>query len=160
MLLGIDPGVRKLWYALIENDLTIIESGILLQNKKWVTREDQFMRMEKIFDFFVKLLDTYDITSVAMEKLYFTDRNQSNAEFVYGIRWALWMLFSQQDIPLYEYTPNELKKWVTGNGRASKLLVQKTIQKIYYLEEMPQYDDAADALGLAWILTKIERWKH
>jgi len=67
------------------------------------------------------------------------------------------MLFSQQDIPLYEYTPNELKKWVTGNGRASKLLVQKTIQKIYYLEEMPQYDDAADALGLAWILTKIER---
>lgn len=64
------------------------------------------------------------------------------------------MLFRKHTLPLYEYTPNELKKWVTGNGRANKLLVQKTIQKIYSLEEMPQYDDAADALGLAWILSK------
>jgi len=70
------------------------------------------------------------------------------------------MLFFQHNIPLYEYTPNELKKRVTGNGKANKLLVQKMIQKIYSLEEMPQYDDAADALGLARIIVNMKTLKN
>jgi Holliday junction resolvasome RuvABC endonuclease subunit len=58
----------------------------LLQDKKSPTREDQFQRANQIFDFFTDMLDKYNIEKVAIEKLFFTDYNQSNAEFVYAIR--------------------------------------------------------------------------
>lgn len=109
--------------------------------------------MWKIFEFFQYMLQKHDITVVAMEKLYFTDQNQNNAEFVYGIRGALAMIFKQQEIPLIERTPNELKKYITGNGNASKEMMMKTVTKIYTLKDGEiQWHDTADALGLAYLV--------
>ena len=122
MYLGIDPGVRKLWYALIDDNLNIVDAWILLQDKKSPTREDQFQRANQIFDFFTDMLDKYNIEKVAIEKLFFTDYNQSNAEFVYAIRWALMMLFLKKDIKVLEYTPIELKRFITWNGKADKIV--------------------------------------
>ena len=56
MYLGIDPWVRKLGYALIDDDLKIIDAGILLQSQKSPTRADQFQRANQILEFFEKLL--------------------------------------------------------------------------------------------------------
>jgi len=154
--LGIDPWVRKLWYALIDENLKIIDAWILLQNKKSPTREDQFERANQILDFFEKLLRKYSIEKIAIEKLFFTDYNQSNAEFVYAIRWALMMLFLRKNIPVLELTPIELKKFITWNGKADKMLVQKTIRRFYKLQDIPEYNDAADALGFAY-LAKIRK---
>jgi len=151
MYLGIDPWVRKLWYALIDDDLKIIDAGILLQSQKSPTREDQFNRANQILDFFENLLKQYDIERVAMEKLFFTEYNQSNAEFVYAIRWALMMLFLRENIPVFEFTPIELKKFITWNGKADKMLVQKTIRRFYKLQDIPEYNDAADALWFAYL---------
>ena len=156
MYLGIDPGVRKLWYALIDDNLNIIDAWILLQDKKSPTREDQFQRANQIFDFFTGMLDKYNIEKVAIEKLFFTDYNQSNAEFVYAIRWALMMLFLRKNIKVLEYTPIELKKFITWNGKADKMLVQKTIRRFYKLQDIPEYNDAADALWFAY-LAKIRK---
>lgn len=156
MYLGIDPGVRKLWYALIDDNLNIIDAWILLQDKKSPTREDQFQRANQIFDFFTDMLDKYNIEKVAIEKLFFTDYNQSNAEFVYAIRWALMMLFLRKNIKVLEYTPIELKKFITWNGKADKMLVQKTIRRFYKLQDIPEYNDAADALWFAY-LAKIRK---
>lgn len=147
--LWIDPGIRKLWYALIDHDMTVIEAGVLLQDEKELTREKQFVRMEKIYTFFVSMLQQYTLESIAMEKLYFTDRNMNNAEFVYGIRGALAMLFSTHHIPLYEYTPNELKKRITGTGTASKELMMQVTTRLFSLENAPKRHDTSDALGLA-----------
>ena len=153
MLLWIDPGVRKLWYALIQPDLTIVDAGILLQEKKSPTRTDQFQRIIQIYDFFENLLSTHDITKVAMEQLFFTAYNQNNAEFVYGLRGALMMLFLNNNIPVQEFTPIELKKYITGNGKADKKLIQKTIMRFFKLSAFPEYNDTADALGLAYLAT-------
>jgi len=154
MYLGIDPWIRKLWYALVDQDLQIIDAGILLQDQKAPTRQDQFARMHDIYEFFVDMINRYPVHHVSMEKLFFTKYNQANAEFVYGIRWALCMLFRKHTLPLDEYTPNQLKQYITWNWKASKEMMQKMIQKIYRLEEMPKYDDTADALGLAWIVSR------
>ena len=154
--LGIDPWVRKLWYALIDENMKIIDAWILLQNKKSPTREDQFERANQILDFFEKLLKKYLIEKIAMEKLFFTDYNQNNAEFVYAIRWALMMLFLRKNIPVLEFTPIELKKFITWNGKADKMLVQKTIMRFYKLQDIPEYNDAADALWFAY-LAKIRK---
>ena len=156
MYLWIDPWVRKLGYALIDDDLKIIDAGILLQDKKSPTREDQFQRANQIFDFFCEMIEKYPIKKIAMEKLFFTEYNQNNAEFVYAIRWALMMLFLKKNIPVLELTPIELKKFITGNGKADKMLVQKTIRRFYNLQDIPEYNDAADALGFAY-LAKIRR---
>lgn len=157
MILWIDPWIRKLWYALTTDTLEIVDAWILLLDKKAPTREDQFDRMEQIYDFFVKMCEEHPITAVWIEKLYFTKYNQSNAEFVYGIRWALAMHFQKTGMKVYEWTPKEIKKWVTGNGMAWKALVQTMIQKLFRLEELPEPHDAADALWLCWMVHSMQK---
>ena len=77
MYLGIDPWVRKLGYALIDDDLKIIDAGILLQDQKSPTREDQFNRANQIFDFFSEML-----------KKYYSPRAYSNrAQKIYHMKW-------------------------------------------------------------------------
>ncbi|MBQ7074299.1 crossover junction endodeoxyribonuclease RuvC [bacterium] len=97
----------------MDEQLQIIDAGILLQKQQSPTREDQFERVSQIFSFFEKLLERYPINAAAVEKLFFTSYNQSNAEFVYAIRGALMMLLLRKNIPTYEYTPIELKKFIT-----------------------------------------------
>lgn len=157
MILWIDPGVRKLWFALINRDLTILDAWILLQESKNVTREIYFHRIVEIVKFFRELLVKYPaIKTVSIEKLFFTASNQSNAEFVYGVRGALIALFVEHGCQIVELTPIELKKYVTGNGKAEKLLVQCIVMKLFHLENMPEYNDAADALGLAFVASKFK----
>ena len=155
MILWIDPGVRKLGYALIKQNLEVVDSGILLLEKKSPTREDQFNRMREIEDYFIKLIKKNKIQTMCMEKLFFTKFNQTNAEFVFGIRAILITLCLKNNITIKEFTPIQLKKFITGNGKAEKQLVQKCIMKIYNLKEFPEFNDAADALALAYIASKI-----
>lgn len=156
MILWIDPWVRKLWYALITSELKIVDSGILLSEIKSPTRMNQFERMMEIYDYFTKLIKKYKIQTMCMEKLFFTKFNQNNAEFVYGIRAILITLCLKNKIKIKEYTPIELKKFITGNGKAEKNLVQKCIMKIYNLKDFPEFNDAADALALAYIASKTK----
>jgi crossover junction endodeoxyribonuclease RuvC len=107
--------------------------------------------VSEIYDFFQDLLTTHEIQKVGIEKLFFTSYNQNNAEFVYAIRGALMMLFHKKSLPVYEYTPIELKKYITGNGKADKMLVQKAIMRVFQLQNLPEFNDTADALGLAYL---------
>ena len=157
MILWIDPGVRKLWYALIDDDMNIRDAGILLQKKVSPTREDQYERMLQIAGFFTELFEKYQVHIVSMEKLFFTKYNQNNAEFVFGIRAILLTMAMKKKIQIREFTPIELKKYITWNGRADKLLVQKMIMKLFRLQELPEYNDAADALGLAYLAIKTSK---
>ena len=155
--LGIDPGVRKLWFALIDSNHVIKKVGILLQDEKKVDREVNYTRMDNIYEFFDALLEEYkgEITAAGIEKLFFTQKNQANAEFVYGIRGALILLLRRHNIKILDLSPTELKKITTGNGKANKILVQQMIRGIFHLEWMPEYDDAADALWLAYVASKV-----
>lgn len=159
MILWIDPGVRKLGYALIDQQLKIIDSGILLQKKTEVSRQDQFERMLQISDFFEKLLGQYPIKVLSIEKLFFTNQNQNNAEFVFGIRAILIQLALKHHLEILEFSPIELKKYITGNGKADKLLVQKMTMRLFNLAQQPEYNDAADALGLAYLGFKLFKTK-
>lgn len=157
MILGIDPWFRKLWYAIIDNDLNIIDGGILLsdKNKMQPGQNPNRQRVHDIYIYFVKLLQEYQITKVVIEKLFFMEANKNNAERVYAIRWVLINLCMTKWIQFIELTPIQVKKYITWNAKANKLLVQNIIQKIYKLEEMPEFNDTADALGLAYIGTKL-----
>jgi crossover junction endodeoxyribonuclease RuvC len=111
--------------------------------------------MREIEEYFTKLIKKNKIQTMCMEKLFFTKFNQNNAEFVFGIRAILITLCLKNNIKIKEYTPIELKKFITGNGKAEKQLVQKCIMKLYNLKEFPEFNDAADALALAYIAHKL-----
>ena len=63
----------------------------------------------------------------------------------------------KKKIQIREFTPIELKKYITWNGRADKFFVQKMIMKLFRLQELPEYNDAADALGLAYLVAKSSK---
>lgn len=136
--------------------MKIVDSGILLLEKKSPTREDQYQRMIEIEEYFTKLIKKYEIQAMCMEQLFFTKFNQSNAEFVYGIRAILITLCMKHGIRIKEYTPIQVKKFITGNSKAEKKLVQQCVMKIYALKEFPEFNDAADALALAYIASRTK----
>jgi crossover junction endodeoxyribonuclease RuvC len=158
IILGIDPGVRKCGYALVNfwwisnsPQAQIIDCGILFDDSTIVNRLDWFKKMNNIYEYFKTLIIDQKVQKVVIEKLYFTSRNQSNAEFVYGIRGALIIFCIANNITFQEIDPVQVKKYITWNGKAEKKLVQKKIMQLYNLDELPQYNDSADALGMAWI---------
>ncbi|HRX63849.1 MAG TPA: crossover junction endodeoxyribonuclease RuvC, partial [Candidatus Absconditabacterales bacterium] len=111
----------------------------------------QYSRMLEIHNFFEKLIKKHKIKKISMEKYFVTSFNLKNAEFVYGMRGVILTLALKNNIEVEEYTPIELKKRITGNGKADKKLVQKFIAKLYKLKDIPKFHDTADALGLAFI---------
>ena len=115
---------------------------------------DQFARMVEIFDFFEKMIHEYPVQAVGIEKLFFTKRNQNNAEYVYGARGCLGMLFRRHTLPIYERTPQTIKQHVTGNGSAGKELMMTMVTKVFDMEIAPERHDTADALGIAWMVLR------
>jgi crossover junction endodeoxyribonuclease RuvC len=113
MILGIDPGVRKMGYAIITSQLQIIDAGvIIIDTPGKIHREDYRSRMTHMRQFFVDLLLQFpDIHAASVEKL-FAFRNHNNIEYVYGIRGMLMSLLQEHGCQLYEYTPLQLKKYI------------------------------------------------
>ena len=93
--------------------MKILDAGILLQKKVSPAREDQYERMLQIADFFTELFEKYQVHTVSMEKLFFTKYNQNNAESVFGIRAILLTMAMKKKIQIREFTPIELKKYIT-----------------------------------------------
>jgi crossover junction endodeoxyribonuclease RuvC len=83
-----------------------------------------------------------------VEKLFFA-RNVRTALSVGQARGVALLALAQAGVQLTEYTPNEVKQAVVGFGGADKIQVQKMVQAILDMEEIPQPDDAADALAVA-----------
>ena len=150
MFLWVDPGIRKLWFALIDKNKQILELWALINEiDGW--REDNIRRMKDISNFFDEILEKYSIKSVCIEKLFFTEFNKGNAEFVYGVRWLLMVKFYEKWINIIELSPKEIKKYITGSWLATKISMQKKTQKLFNLSKIPEPHDAADALGMAYI---------
>ena len=151
--LWVDPWIRKLWFAIIDDKKQIFELWAVINEIEW-GREDNARRIYDLSVFFDELLEKYDIKWVCIEKLFFTKFNQANAEFVYGVRWMLLAKFYEKWIKILELSPNQIKKYTTWSGSAGKTSMQKTVQKIFDLAEPPQPHDAADALAMAYIMFK------
>ena len=101
-------------------------------------------------------IEENNVSVIAIEKLFFTKFNQENAEFVYGLRWLIIGYCVENSIPFYEYTPTQLKKAITWNWKAIKSVMQNTIMRLYRLQNFPEYDDAADALALAFLASRYD----
>ena len=105
-------------------------------------------RIEALFDGVDALIKQYKPDAVAMEKLFF-NTNQKTAIDVAQARGALVLAAQKNRVPIFEYTPLQVKQSVVGYGRAEKKQVQEMTRIMLNLEKIPKPDDAADALAMA-----------
>jgi len=153
-ILGIDPWTTTVWYAVIEKiwqDFTLLDYWVIETAPK-ISLEQKLVEIWADISW---LLELHKPSRVWVEKLFF-NTNITTGIAVAHARWVVIHEIARRWIHLYEYTPLQIKKAVTGSWTAKKAQLQKAIQMIFKLKEIPKPDDAADAIGIAY-MTGLER---
>lgn len=147
VIFGIDPG-----YAIVGCGVVRYERGnfsLIGYGAVTTSKDMQFnKRLKKIYDDLSELLLRFKPDAVSMERLYF-NTNQKTAIDVAQARGVAVLAVENAGIPLYEYTPLQVKQSIVGYGRAEKIQVQNMTKMFLKLDKIPKPDDAADALALA-----------
>ena len=150
LILGVDPGLTRCGFGLIETNGPKAISYGLFESK---AGEDPSHRVGKISAELSRLLDLHKPELIALERV-FAQANLRSVMGVAQISGALMALAYERGIPLQFFTPSEVKAAVTGNGRASKDQVGLMVTQILKLEQAPKPADVADALAVALCASK------
>ena len=147
IILGIDPGTMVMGYGLIlqrGKELSMIRMGVLKLSKL----ENQALKLRKIFERVLEIIDEYHPDELAIEAPFFGKNVQSMLKLgrAQGVAMAAALY---RDIPIFEYSPRKIKQSITGNGAASKEQVAAMVQKLCNFTEHPDYLDATDAMAAA-----------
>jgi len=145
--LGIDPGYAIVGYGLVKkegNSIKPLQYGVIRTAADIPIEQ----RLNEIYEDLTALIEAFKPESVAIEKLYF-NTNEKTAINVSQARGVIILACTRAGIPIYEYTPLQVKMSVVGYGRAEKKQVQEMTRSILKLDKIPKPDDAADALAIA-----------
>lgn len=158
LVIGVDPGTAITGYGLVrENDdgsLTVIDYGDIVTSKDLPLQK----RLLELHQQLKLVIDRHKPHSSAVEKLFF-QKNVRTAISVGQGRGVAMLALAQNELPVAEYTPLEIKQAVVGYGGADKRQVQEMVKAILGLEEIPRPDDAADALAVAICHLHSQRMK-
>lgn len=148
LILGIDPGTQILGYSLLDTDgpAPKIEAMDVLYLKKI---PDFNLRIRKIFESTVRLIDSFHPDHLAIEAPFFGKNVQSMLKLGRAQGVAIAAAISR-DLSITEYEPSVIKQHITGNGNASKQQVAAILQSILGFSQSPKYFDATDALAVAY----------
>ena len=147
IVLGIDPGTAILGYGVVATDgetLEAVEFGVLTTPAS----RPLTSRLLLLFEGLTEVMDRAHPTEVAVEQLFFS-RNVQSAFAVGQARGVAVLAAARRGLPVSEYTPQQVKQAVAGYGKATKLQVQSMVQMMLSLSQLPEPDDAADALAIA-----------
>lgn len=146
IVIGIDPGLATVGFGVLrkEEKLTPLSYGCIRTSAEKQTPE----RLLEIYEEINALFEKYAPSAVAVERLFF-NKNVTNAMSVSEARGVIFLAAQQKRIPVFEYTPLQVKQAITGSGRADKKQMQEMIKRLLNLKEIPKPDDAADGLSIA-----------
>lgn len=147
IILGIDPGYAIVGVGIIEyngNKFKPIAYDAITTHAKTATS----LRLKTIYDDINFCIDKFRPDAIAIEELFFNN-NAKTAIAVAQARGVLVVSAANKGIPIYEYTPLQIKQSVAGYGRADKQQVQHMVKALLGLNTIPKPDDAADALAVA-----------
>lgn len=147
IILGVDPGIAIAGTGVVRyegNKFQTLYYGAITTNAGTLLAD----RLKIVYSGIVSLIDTYKPNAVAVEELYF-NTNAKTAFAVGQARGVILLAACLHDIPVFSYTPLQVKQAVTGYGRADKQQVQQMIKAILALNAIPKPDDVADALAIA-----------
>jgi crossover junction endodeoxyribonuclease RuvC len=147
-ILGIDPGLHVCGYACLDAERgreKLIEAGVIRTERDDVLEK----RLNRIAADIESLLESFGPEVVAVEELYSHYAHPRTAILMGHARGVILQKCAEAAVEVRSFSATHIKKSVTGNGRASKEQVQRTIQTILCLSELPEPNDVADAIAAA-----------
>lgn len=146
-ILGIDPGIAIVGYGIVDKEgnryKTVAYDAVTTRAH---TPLEQ--RLEKVYNGVDEIIKAYKPDVMSIEELFFNN-NAKTALTVGQARGVIILAAVKNGIPIYEYTPLQVKQALTGYGRASKSQIQQMMKSMLGLTEIPKPDDVADALAIA-----------
>jgi crossover junction endodeoxyribonuclease RuvC len=147
-ILGIDPGLQVCGYACLEADediIKLIEAGVFCTPNDLAIEQ----RLNRIAEDAGEVLKSFRPDVVAVEELYSHYAHPKTAILMGHARGVILQKCAESAIEVRSFSATRIKKSITGNGRASKEQIQRTIQTILYLPKLPEPNDVADAIAAA-----------
>lgn len=147
IVLGIDPGTARTGYGIVAREgskLEMLDYGCI----ETINDRPLAQRLLIIHEALTDLLETHRPEAVGVERLFF-NKNVQTAFAVGQARGVVLLSAAEHGLPIFEFGPHEVKQAVTGYGRAPKDQVQRMVQMVLAMSELPRPDDAADALAVA-----------
>jgi crossover junction endodeoxyribonuclease RuvC len=146
-VIGIDPGTGRVGFSVVEKKdgkESLVEYGCFETKKN----SDLPERLLLIYKFIRELINKNNADVFACESLFFST-NAKTAFDVGAARGVILLAAEEAGLPIFQYTPLQVKSSLTGYGQADKKQIQFMVTKILHLKETPQPDDAADAIAIA-----------
>jgi len=155
IIMGLDPGYGRMGFGVIYVEgaqMSLVDYGVAT-----TTSGDTFEnRLLSLANDLGDLFAHHQPQAVAIEKLFF-GKSSTTAMNVAHARGVALLMAAQAGCPVFEFTPAQVKKAVTGDGKAGKTAIQKMVKELLNLPKPPKPDDAADALAIA-ITASTKRW--
>ena len=147
VILGIDPGVATIGFGLIRAERgknTLLQYGVITTPPGIPLSE----RLLQISNDMERLIATFRPDEMAVEELFFSKNITTGIAVAHG-RGVILLVAEKLGIPVFEYTPMQVKQSVVGYGKAEKKQVMLMTQRLLNMKDIPKPDDAADALAIA-----------
>lgn len=147
-ILGIDPGLNVTGYGVIDTidrKITVVEAGVI----KSVKSKDIGQRLNSLFVDLVDLMQSVKPDVMAMEELYSHYERPKTAILMGHARGVFCLAAAQNNLPIHHYAATQIKRMLTGNGRAPKSQMQIAVTNQLNLATTPEPPDVADALAIA-----------
>lgn len=148
IILGIDPGTATTGFGVIESneggEVKLLDYGCIETHANTPFPQ----RLKQIAEDLEEIISIWKPRTIAIEELFFR-KNVKTAMYVAHARGAIMERLATRGYEIYEYPPQKIKESVCGYGKADKKQVQKMVQLILSMDEIPRPDDAADALAIA-----------
>ncbi len=147
IVLGFDPGIATVGFGIISSEKNLqqpVRYGVITTPSDMPLSQ----RLGCIYNDALQLIDTYRPDAIAVEELFFNTNLKTGIAVSHG-RGVLLLAGVNMSVPLFEYTPLQVKQTVAGYGRAQKSQVMEMVRRLLKLEAVPKPDDAADALAIA-----------
>lgn len=155
-IIGIDPGTGILGFGVIDVSRTgkakLVTAGVITTP----AHTPLPIRLGEIYDGLTEIIAETKPDMMAIEKLFFS-KNVTTAISVAQARGVAMLTGHQAELPIEEYTPNEIKQTITGYGAAKKPQVQEMVRVHLGLKDVPKPDDCADALAVAIMCSVMHR---
>ncbi len=156
-ILGIDPGLATVGFGVIETkdgSLKFLDCGVIKTKPELELPE----RLSAIKHDIEKLLKSIKPDAIGVEELYFA-KNVTNAIKVAHARGVILESIHRCGIPLFEFTPLQIKNNIAGHGTAAKWQIQEMVKRMLGLPRAPKPDDAADGLAIAICTERVCKTK-
>ena len=148
VILGVDPGIATVGFGVIstsngsENDLIscgaiTTPAGMALSN-----------RLSQIYHDMLELIEKFKPDAIAVEELFFNTNITTGISVAHG-RGVILLAGQEAGIPMFEYTPLQIKQAIAGYGRADKKQMMEMVRRLLHLKTVAKPDDASDALAVA-----------